>query len=99
MAIPTTTQKFKRRPWTDVTASPYNCDDTGATDIASGIEQLKSDQSNVGTIRFTAGTYKLSTNLTIPSGMLIEMDAGATFSVDSGKVLTIQCPQSIKAKW
>jgi hypothetical protein len=69
-------------------ASPYSCDNTGSVDIAAAIEELKANQSNVGTIYFPHGTYKLATNLTIPVGMRIEREAGAVLSIFTGVVLT-----------
>jgi len=73
-------------------ASPYSCDNTGVVDIAASIELIKANQSNTGTIYFPHGTYKLSTNLTIPTGMSIEREAGSMISIDLGVTLTIGCP-------
>lgn len=95
MAYPTTTEHHKLYPYTSIMASPYECDPTGALDIASAIEQLKANQSNVGTIYFPHGTWKLSTALTIPSGMSVVFEAGATINVNAnltvnGRLVFIQ---------
>ena len=92
MAYPTITEHHKLYPNTSVMASPYSCDNTGTLDIAASIELIKANQSNIGTIYFPHGTYKLSTNLTIPIGMSIEREAGAIISIDAGITLTIGCP-------
>ena len=91
MAYPTTTEHHKLYPYTSIMASPYSCDPTGVVDIAASIESLKANQSNVGTIYFPHGTYKLATNLTIPSGMEIVREAGSTISIATGVTLTIGC--------
>lgn len=88
-AYPTTTEHHKLYPYTSVMASPYSCDNTGSIDIAAAIEQIKANQSNVGTIYFPQGTYKLSTNLTIPVGMVLSWDANAKISITTGVTLTI----------
>jgi len=88
-AYPTTTTHSKLYPKTSVLASPYNCDNTGTLDCSAAIEQIKANQVNIGTIYFPHGTYRISSNLTIPDTMCIEREAGAIFSVDAGKVLTI----------
>lgn len=85
---PTTTEHHKRYPYTSAMASPYSCDNTGVLDIAASIELIKANQSNVGTIYFPHGTYKLATNLTIPAGIRIEREAGAKISIATGVVLT-----------
>lgn len=90
-AYPTTTTHSKLYPCTSVQASPYSCDPTGVIDIAVAIEQIKANQSNAGTIYFPHGTYKLATNLTIPSGMTVEREAGSIISISTGITLTIGC--------
>lgn len=90
-AYPTTTEHHKLYPYTSVMASPYSCDPTGAIDIAAAIEQLKANQSNVGTIYFPHGTFKLATNLTIPETMAVVIEAGARLSIATGVTLTWNC--------
>ena len=88
-AYPTITAHSKLYPKTSVLASPYSCDNTGTLDCSAAIEQIKANQANIGTIYFPHGTYRISSNLTIPNTMCIEREAGAVISVDAGKVLTI----------
>jgi hypothetical protein len=68
-------------------ASPYSCDPTGTIDCAAAIEQIKANQSNVGTIYFPHGTWRIATNLTIPNGMHIVGEKGANIVYSA--VLTI----------
>jgi hypothetical protein len=42
-----------------------------------------------GAIYFPPRTYTISTDCTIPAGVRVVMEHGATFSIDSGKTLTI----------
>lgn len=91
MAYPTVTEHHKRYPNTSVMASPYSCDNTGAVNCAAAIEQIKSDLSSSGTVVVPKGTYLINTNLTLPAGMLFRFEAGASFSVSTGKTLTVQC--------
>src|SRR4030042_1745592 len=92
MTYPTVTEHHKLYPYTSVMASPYSCDPTGVTDIATAIESIKANQSNIGTIYFPHGTYKLSTNLTIPDSMNIELESGALISIATGVTLTCKSP-------
>jgi len=64
-------------------ASPYSCDPTGATDIAAALEQIKANQSNVGTIHIPKGTFKLSTAFTLPVGMTLRFEAGSTLAISA----------------
>jgi hypothetical protein len=91
-AYPTTIEHHKLYPYTSLMASPYSGDSTGSVDCAAALESIKADQSNLGTIYVPRGTYKVSTNVTIPIGMRLEFAAGAVFSIDAGKTMTIQCP-------
>lgn len=91
-AYPTVTQHHKVYPWTSVMASPYSCDNTGTNDCAAAIEQLKTNQSNAGTIYVPAGTFKIGTNLTIPSGMTLKVAQGGILSIQTGVTLTINGP-------
>lgn len=95
MAYQTVTQHSKLYPYTSIMASPYSCDPTGVIDIAAAIEQIKANQSNVGTIYFPHGAWRLSTALTIPSGMSVVLEAGAIISVSAnltinGRLITTQ---------
>jgi hypothetical protein len=44
------------------------------------------------TLQFPAGTYRVSSNLSIASTIAVALDAGAMFSVDTGITLTIAGP-------
>lgn len=92
MAYPTTTEHYKVYPYTSIMGSPYSCDPTGVIDCAASIESIKANQSNTGTISIPKGTFKISTNITIPIGMRLQFESGSSFSIDAGKILTIQCP-------
>ncbi len=89
MAYPTTTHHPKVYPYTSIMASPYSCDPTGATNCAAAIEALKANQSSIGTIYIPHGTFKIATNLTIPSGMALLFEKGGSFAVSAGVTLTI----------
>lgn len=86
---PTSTEHHKLYPYTSVMASPYSCDPTGAIDCSAVIEQIKANQSNIGTIYFPHGTYKIATNITFPVGMFLDSEIGATLVVSSA--VTINC--------
>lgn len=88
-AYPTTTEHHKLYPYTSIMASPYSGDPTGVIDCAAALESIKANQSNTGTISIPKGTFKVGTNLTIPAGMRLYFEAGATFSIANGVVLTI----------
>jgi len=70
-------------------ASPYSCDPTGVIDCAASIESIKANQSNVGTVFIPRGTFSIVTNLTIPVGMKLRFEAGATFAIATAVTLTI----------
>lgn len=89
MAYPTTTEHHKNYPFTSIMASPYSGDPTGVVDCTAGIEAIKANQSNIGTIFIPRGTFLIATNLTIPSGMTLEFAAGASFSISAGVTLTL----------
>ncbi len=91
MAYPTVTQHAKRFPYTSIMASPYSCDPTGVVDCSVAIEQIKADQSNIGRLYIPHGTFLISSNLTIPVGMELEFEIGASFTVAVGVTLTIYC--------
>lgn len=81
MAYTTKTYHAKTYPWTSIMAAPYSCDPTGVTNCAAAIESLKTNQANVGTIHVPKGTFKIATDLTIPVGMTLTMEAGAVISI------------------
>lgn len=89
MAYQTKTHHTKLYPYTSVMASPYSCDPTGVIDIAAAIEQIKANQSNIGTIYFPHGTWKVATNLTIPSTMHLAAEKGANLVYSA--TLTLNC--------
>lgn len=89
MSYPTVTSHPKLYPFTDVQTAPYNCDPTGVADIAAAIEDIKSYQANTGTIYFPHGTYKLATNLTLPLGMTMNFERGASLTIATGITLTL----------
>ncbi len=82
-AYPTTTEHHKVYPYTSIMASPYSCDPTGVVNIAAALEQLKANQSNVGTIHIPKGTFKLSTAFTLPIGMTLRFEAGSTLAISA----------------
>jgi len=89
MAYDTVTQHSKLYPYTSIMASPYSCDPTGVIDCVAAIEQIKANQSNTGVIYVPHGVFLVDTNLTIPAGMALFFEIGASFSVSAGKTLTI----------
>jgi hypothetical protein len=91
-AYPTTTEHHKVYPHTSLMASPYSGDPTGTIDCAAALESIKANQSNTGTINIPKGIFKISTSVTIPIGMRLQFESGSSFSIDAGKILTIQCP-------
>lgn len=88
MSFPTVINHSKRYPATSIMAEPYNCDPLGLIGCAAGIEQLKADQADVGTMIVPAGQFLIDANLTIPATMDVRPYAGAKFYINSGKVLT-----------
>jgi hypothetical protein len=44
------------------------------------------------TVKITAGTYRLSSDVTIPAGMSLKVESGGVISVDPGKTLTVGGP-------
>lgn len=90
MTYRTVTEHHKVYPWTDVMASPYNCDNAGTLDCAAAIESIKAYQSNEGVLYFPQGTYLIADDLVIPVGM--EVICHGIFSVATGKTLTINGP-------
>ena len=91
MAYQTVTVHHKKYPWTSVMASPYSCDNTGILNCAAKLEDLKAYLSNVGEIFFPEGTYLISDNLTIPTGMIIR-GPKAVINIAAGKTLTLNGP-------
>jgi hypothetical protein len=89
-AAPAASEPQKLNPYPSITAPPYNCDSTGATDIAGAIEQLKARQNNTGTIYFPPGKWLVGTNLTIPAGMHLKMAKDAVMELQPGKTLSIK---------
>ncbi len=89
MAYPTVTVHHKVYPHTSIMASPYSCDPTGTVDCVAAIEQIKSNQGSVGTIYIPHGTFKIATNLTIPSGMALLFEKGGSFTISAGITLTV----------
>lgn len=68
----------------------YSIPNSGTTDIYSTLNSLLTTISTTySTIYFPTGTYKLSTNITIPVNVNLFMESGAVFSIDSGVTLTI----------
>jgi hypothetical protein len=65
----------------------YGADNTGATDCSAAIVAAYTAADE---IFFPAGTYKISTDITIPYANVIVLAGGASFTVDSTKTLTIQ---------
>ncbi len=88
-AYPTTTSHARLYPWTSIMAAPYSCDPTGVATCVAAINQLKADLSNSGTIHVPKGTFLIATDLTIPAGMQLRVEAGGLLSVSAGKTLTI----------
>lgn len=91
-AYPTTTEHHKVYPYTSIMASPYSGDPTGTADCSAAFESIKANQSNTGTIFIPKGTFRIGTNLTIPTGVTLDFAAGATISIDAGTTLTISGP-------
>lgn len=89
MAYRTDIEHHRLYPWTSLMAAPYSCDATGTNDCASSIEDIKTNQANVGTIYVPHGTFLVDTNLTIPAGMALKFEDGGIISVGAGKTLTI----------
>ena len=58
---------------------------------------ISNASSNATAVTVLPGTYKIATNITVPSTMKLYVEKGALFSVDSGKVLTIYAPGNISA--
>ncbi|TFE29398.1 glycosyl hydrolase family 28-related protein [Cohnella luojiensis] len=55
----------------DVTAAPYNADDTGAADVSAIVQQALSDAgtSGGGTVYLPAGIYRIEQPITVPTGV------------------------------
>jgi hypothetical protein len=75
-----------------ITGAPANildfgADNTGATDCSAAIVAAYTAASE---IYFPAGTYRISTNVTIPYSKVIGMAGGSKFTVDSTKTLKIE---------
>jgi hypothetical protein len=81
-----------RQIQTDITAAPYNLDNTGQTDCAPGIALLQKHLGPQGTICIPQGTFVIKTNLTIPAGMVLRVENGGLLKVSPGAVLTINGP-------
>ncbi len=76
----------------DLTAAPYNCDNTGQADCAPGLALLQKHLGPQGTIHIPPGTFALKTNLTIPAGMVLQVENGGLLKVSPDAVLTINGP-------
>ncbi|OKP70305.1 S-layer protein [Paenibacillus sp. P3E] len=55
----------------DIAASPYNADKSGLLDVSSAVQQALNDAglAGGGTVYLPAGTYRINTRLTVPSGV------------------------------
>jgi hypothetical protein len=89
MAYPTVTQHPKGYPFTSVMASPFSADNTGATDVYAAFMACFAYLSNSGTVLIPKGTYKLSQNMTVSTGISLIFMSGAQIQVAAGKALTI----------
>lgn len=59
-----------------VTDAPYNADATGATDATRAIQLAMNSLAGTGGRVSAVGRFKLSGNLTVPSGVTLEGDCG-----------------------
>jgi pectate lyase-like protein len=68
----------------------YGAYGNGSTDDSTAIQAATNAATiSVGVVCFPSGTYRLSHNVTTPAGIILQFQAGASISVDSGKTLTI----------
>jgi hypothetical protein len=72
-----------------VTFFDYGARADGVADDSSAFDRAVAAASAGDTIYVPRGTYKLSDNVTIPSGMEVEFESGACLSIDTGKVFTV----------
>lgn len=63
----------------DITAAPYNADNTGSTLMTSTIQNSIDDRSAAGggTVYFPAGIYKIGNNIALKSNVTLYLAAGA----------------------
>jgi hypothetical protein len=87
MAYDTITVQARTYPWTSIMAAPYSCDPTGVSDCAAALETLKSDHGDIGTIHIPKGTFRIATDLTIPSGMTLVLEAGAVVNIEKDGIV------------
>lgn len=92
MTYRTDIEHHRLYPWTSLMAAPYSCDATGTNDCASSIEDIKTNQANIGTIYVPHGTFLIGTNLTIPATMSLKREMGGVLSIATGVTLTINGP-------
>lgn len=72
-----------------VTMVDYGARADGATDDSGAFDAAILAASAGDTIYVPRGTYKLSDNVTIPAGMEVEFESGASLSIDTGKTFTV----------
>jgi hypothetical protein len=88
----TITAHHKLYPWTSIMASPFSCDPTGTLDCSAALELLKATYSNVMTVHIPKGTFRIAKNLTIPEGIKLVFEMGASFIIATKMTLTINGP-------
>jgi hypothetical protein len=70
----------------------YGADPTGVADSRTAFNTIVAAITVSGTnetIEVSTGTYKISSNLTIPEEVTLKFQSGAKFSIDTGIVITI----------
>lgn len=77
-----------------INVKDYGVEGDGTTDDYTDLNNLITTTINgaEATILFPKGTYKISSNITIPSNITLVLTKGAMLSPDSGKTITINGP-------
>jgi len=82
----------------DRTIIPDSTIDQGDSSVVGTLAwHISNASGNPTTVTILPGTYKVTTSISVPATMVVNIKKGGVFSIDNAKTLTFNAPENIKA--